>query len=218
MYSLRHWCTLFGIDVHDKKTLCHWCTLCHRSGTRRHWYTLFGIDVHGKKTLCHWCTLCHRSGTRRHWCTLFGRAYQGMLLLFYQSWLNMVVYLFVKSMWKWVDLNKHNHKQDIHTTKFWNNTMSMFCSNTAIISFEYTDKCQEKERIIWVKKKLYCGYMSTYTVTLDLLWLFLYATSCVSFHFMCLVGKGTPIEHGKKTKRSVKISSSSLTNKMLYKG
>ena len=29
------------------------------------------------------------SDTRRHWCTLFSRTYQGMLLLFYHSWLSV---------------------------------------------------------------------------------------------------------------------------------
>ena len=97
--------------------------------------------------------------------------------------------------------------------------MSMFYSNTAIINFEYTVKCQEKEIIIWVKKKKICIVVTClHTQWFLICYGCFYMPQVVSFHFMCLIGKGTPIKHGKKTKRSVKISSSSLTNKMLYKG
>ena len=97
--------------------------------------------------------------------------------------------------------------------------MSMFYSNTAIINFEYTVKCQEKEIIIWVKKKKFVLWLHVYihNDSWSAMAVFICHKLC-PFTLCVWLVKGTPIEHGKKTRRSVKISSSSLTNKMLYKG
>jgi hypothetical protein len=79
--------------------------------------------------------------------------------------------------------------------------MSIFCSNTAILNqFRVTVKCQAKEMIICVKKEVLLWLNVYIQSDFDLLWLFLYATSCVLS--LSVFGKGTPIEYGKKTRSS----------------